>query len=166
MIAGIGAVSLPAGLSGITSSAQSAASTALREASASATAHAGSVGSVGNLSSGEGALGSSETGTQGLSGTEGLGGAEGIGAGESIGGGGAAGTGSGGFGEALTSAIGSLEKTQNNASAASQALATGTVSDPESAVVTVEEAQLAMQLASQIRTKATEAVTQIFQTQV
>jgi len=165
MIAGIGAVSLPAGLSGITSSAQSAASTALREASASATAHAGSVGSVGNLSSGEGALGSSETGTQGLSGTEGLGGAEGIGAGESIGGG-AAGTGSGGFGEALTSAIGSLEKTQNNASAASQALATGTVSDPESAVVTVEEAQLAMQLASQIRTKATEAVTQIFQTQV
>ena len=165
MIAGIGAVSLPAGLSGITSSAQSAASTALREASASATAHAGSVGSVGNLSSGEGALGSSETGTQGLSGTEGLGGAEGIGAGESIGGG-AAGTGSGGFGEALTSAIGSLEKTQNDASAASQALATGTVSDPESAVVTVEEAQLAMQLASQIRTKATEAVTQIFQTQV
>ena len=34
-----------------------------------------------------------------------------------------------------------------NASNASQALATGNVSDPESAVVTVEEAQLAMQLA-------------------
>ncbi len=33
-------------------------------------------------------------------------------------------------------------------------------------MVTVEEAQLAMQLASQIRTKATEATQQIFQTQV
>jgi flagellar hook-basal body complex protein FliE len=33
-------------------------------------------------------------------------------------------------------------------------------------VVTVEEAQLAMQLASQIRTKATEAVQGLFQTQV
>ena len=33
-------------------------------------------------------------------------------------------------------------------------------------MVTVEEAQLAMQLASQIRTKATEAAQQIFQTQV
>jgi flagellar hook-basal body complex protein FliE len=74
--------------------------------------------------------------------------------------------GSGGFGAALTNAISSLEETQQSASAAAQGLATGTVSDPESAVVTVEEAQLAMQLASQIRTKATESVQQIFQTQV
>ncbi len=71
-----------------------------------------------------------------------------------------------GFGEALTSAVSSLDQTQQSADSAAQALATGTVSDPESAVVTVEEAQLAMQLAGQIRNKATEAAQQIFQTQV
>jgi flagellar hook-basal body complex protein FliE len=72
----------------------------------------------------------------------------------------------GGFGGELTEAISSLEKTQANAASASQALATGTVSDPESAVVTVENAQMAMELASQLRTKATEAATSIFNTQV
>jgi flagellar hook-basal body complex protein FliE len=71
-----------------------------------------------------------------------------------------------GFGGELSEAISSLEKTQDSASSASQALATGTASDPESAVVTVEDAQLAMELASQIRTKATEATQNIFQTQV
>jgi flagellar hook-basal body complex protein FliE len=75
-------------------------------------------------------------------------------------------TGAGGFGEALTGAVSSLEQTQSSADSAAQALATGTVSDPESAVVTVEDAQLAMQLAGQIRTKATEAAQEIFQTQV
>jgi flagellar hook-basal body complex protein FliE len=73
---------------------------------------------------------------------------------------------SGGFGEALTQAITSLDKTQQSADGAAQALATGTASNPESAVVTVENAQLAMQLASQIRTKGVEAAQQIFQTQV
>ncbi|MGH2854409.1 MAG: flagellar hook-basal body complex protein FliE [Solirubrobacteraceae bacterium] len=73
---------------------------------------------------------------------------------------------SGGFGGALTQAISSLEQTQTSADGAAQALATGTASNPESAVVTVEDAQLAMQLASQIRTKAVEAAQQIFQTQV
>jgi flagellar hook-basal body complex protein FliE len=72
----------------------------------------------------------------------------------------------GGFGGELTEAISSLEKTQDNAASASQALATGTVSDPESAVVTVENAQMAMELASQLRNKATEAATSIFNTQV
>jgi flagellar hook-basal body complex protein FliE len=72
----------------------------------------------------------------------------------------------GGFGGQLTEAISSLEQTQDSASSASQALASGNVSDPESAVVTVEDAQLAMELAGQIRTKATEAVQNIFQTQV
>ena len=72
----------------------------------------------------------------------------------------------GGFGGELTEAISSLEKTQDSAASASQALATGTVSDPESAVVTVEDAQMAMELASQIRNKATEAATSIFNTQV
>ncbi|HSZ69922.1 MAG TPA: flagellar hook-basal body complex protein FliE [Solirubrobacteraceae bacterium] len=101
-------------------------------------------------------------GVERAGGIEGTGGIEGAGGAEAAGGA----SGEGGFGSALGSAISSLEQTQNNASNASQALATGTVSDPESAVVTVEEAQLAMQLASQIRTKATEAAQQIFQTQV
>lgn len=72
----------------------------------------------------------------------------------------------GGFGGQLTEAISSLEQSQNSASAASQALATGKVADPEAAVVTVQDAQLSMELASQIRNKATEATTSIFNTQV
>jgi flagellar hook-basal body complex protein FliE len=93
-----------------------------------------------------------------------LGGAEGLAhSGQS---GAAAGGGASGFGGELTEAISSLEQTQDSASSASQALAAGTASDPESAVVTVEDAQLAMELASQIRTKATEAAQNIFQTQV
>ena len=78
----------------------------------------------------------------------------------------AVGGGSGGFGGALTEAISSLEGSQLSASSAAQGLATGTVKNPESAVVTVEDAQLAMDLASQLRTKATEAVQNIFATQV
>lgn len=74
--------------------------------------------------------------------------------------------GSGGFGSALTEAISSLEGTQRTADSAAQALATGTVKEPESAVVKVEDAALSMQLAAQLRTKATEAVQTIFQTQV
>jgi flagellar hook-basal body complex protein FliE len=106
-----------------------------------------------------------------LSQSEGLGQTEGSAqAGAGVGGpalGGAAGTGpEGGFSSALTNAISSLEQTQRSSDSASQALAAGTVSDPESAVVTVQDAQLEMQLAAQIRTKATEAVQSIFQTQV
>jgi flagellar hook-basal body complex protein FliE len=71
-----------------------------------------------------------------------------------------------GFGGELTEAISSLEKTQTSASSASQALATGSVSDPESAIVTVQDAQLAMEMASQIRNKVVEATQSIFQTQV
>jgi flagellar hook-basal body complex protein FliE len=70
------------------------------------------------------------------------------------------------FGGALTEAISSLETSQQNASAAARALATGTVTDPEAAITTVEDAALTMQLAAQIRTKATEAAQTIFQTQV
>ena len=73
---------------------------------------------------------------------------------------------SSGFGSELTDAISSLEKTQQSGDSASQALATGSVKDPETAVTTVEDAQMAMELASQLRTKATEAVQNIFQTQV
>jgi len=92
--------------------------------------------------------------------------AEGVQPGSVGGGSGVAGGEASGFGGQLTEAISSLEQTQNGASAASQALATGKVSDPESAVVTVEDAQLAMELAGQIRTKATEAANTIFNTQV
>jgi flagellar hook-basal body complex protein FliE len=142
-----------------------------------------SVSHIGKLGAGESATGGglggvqeaggSSLGSGGASGIEGLGGSEGTGgvggssSVEGTSGAEAPGAGGeGGFGSELSNAISSLEQTQNNASNASQALATGTVSDPESAVVTVEEAQLAMQLASQIRTKATEAAQQIFQTQV
>ena len=80
---------------------------------------------------------------------------------------GPAGTGSeGGFHGALTNAISSLEGTQQDAAVASQGLATGKVADPESALVTVEDAQMAMDLASQVRNKAVEAAQSIFQTQV
>jgi flagellar hook-basal body complex protein FliE len=72
----------------------------------------------------------------------------------------------GGFGSELTEAISSLEQTQDSASGAAQALATGTVSDPESAIVTVQNAQMAMELAAQLRNKATEATQSIFNTQV
>ena len=50
--------------------------------------------------------------------------------------------------------------------APAQALATGQATDPTAVVMAVERAQLAMQLASQIRTKAVEAAQDIFHTQV
>ena len=71
-----------------------------------------------------------------------------------------------GFGGMLSDSIKSLEATQNDAAVASQDLATGKATDPTQVVMTVERAQLAMQLASQIRTKAVEAAQDIFHTQV
>jgi flagellar hook-basal body complex protein FliE len=71
-----------------------------------------------------------------------------------------------GFGSLLGDSLRSLEKTQTDAAAAAQALASGQASDPTAVVIAVERAQLAMQLASQIRTKAVEAAQTIFQTQV
>ncbi len=102
----------------------------------------------------------------GLGGGLSIGQVEGLPGGAQSSGGVGAGGEASGFGGELTEAISSLEQTQDSASSASQALATGNVSDPETAVVTVEDAQLAMELAGQIRTKATEAVQDIFQTQV
>jgi flagellar hook-basal body complex protein FliE len=98
-----------------------------------------------SLTGAEGAAQSSQTGGTGA-----------------VGGGGEA----SGFGGELTEAISSLEKTQDSAASASQALATGNVADPESAIVTVQDAQLAMELASQVRNKVAEAAQNIFQTQV
>jgi flagellar hook-basal body complex protein FliE len=79
---------------------------------------------------------------------------------------GATGSGSGSFGNALTSAMNSLEATQANATNAAQGLATGQISDPTQAVTAVENASLAMDLASQIRDKLVSGVDTIFQTQV
>ena len=74
--------------------------------------------------------------------------------------------GSGSFGSALTGAISSLEQTQANATTASQQLATGQLTDPTQAITSVENASLAMDLASQVRTKLVDAVNTVFQTQV
>jgi flagellar hook-basal body complex protein FliE len=121
---------------------------------------------IGGLSGGLSSALSSQPGAnpaEGLQGAGSTGQAEGLGlsGSEATSGG----TGSS-FGSSLTEAISSLEGTQQSADSASQALASGTVKDPEAAVTTVEDAALSMQLAAQIRTKATEAAQTIFQTQV
>ncbi|MGA2011396.1 MAG: flagellar hook-basal body complex protein FliE [Solirubrobacteraceae bacterium] len=72
----------------------------------------------------------------------------------------------GSFGGMLSSALSSLNSTQAAATTASQGLATGTITDPTQAVTTVEDASLAMDLASQIRDKLVDAEQTIFQTQV
>jgi flagellar hook-basal body complex protein FliE len=72
----------------------------------------------------------------------------------------------GGFGAMIGQSIQALQATQDQAAQASTDLATGQATDPTAVVMAVERAQLAMQLASQIRTKSVEAVQTIFQTQV
>ena len=69
------------------------------------------------------------------------------------------------FGGVLANQIGALEKLQTDAAEGSRALAAGNA-DPTEVVMAVERARLGMQLASQIRTKAVEAVQDIFHTQV
>ncbi|HEY0630700.1 MAG TPA: flagellar hook-basal body complex protein FliE [Thermoleophilaceae bacterium] len=71
-----------------------------------------------------------------------------------------------GFGGMLSNAISSLEKTQTDAASASQSLVAGTATDPTQVVMAVERARLSMQMASQIRTKAVEAFTDVFHTQI
>lgn len=70
------------------------------------------------------------------------------------------------FGGMLADQIGNLEKLQAQAAEGSRALAAGTAADPTEVVMAVERARLSMQLASQLRTKATEAIQDIFHTQV
>jgi len=70
------------------------------------------------------------------------------------------------FGGALSGALNSLEATQANATSAAQGLATGTISDPTQAVTAVEDAQLSMDLASQIQSKLIQSEQTLFQTQV
>jgi flagellar hook-basal body complex protein FliE len=71
-----------------------------------------------------------------------------------------------GFGGVLAHQIGQLDSLQHDAATASQQLATGQATDPSQTVMSIERAQLAMQLASQIRTKGVEALQDIFHTQV
>ncbi len=78
-----------------------------------------------------------------------------------------AGSGDGsGFAGALTNALQALQSTQTTANSAAQQLATGQSTDPTAAVMAVENAQLAMELASQVTTKAVDAVQTLFQTQM
>jgi len=71
-----------------------------------------------------------------------------------------------GFGSELAKQVSGLESIQDNAAQQAQALATGQATDPDAVVMAVEKARLSMQLASQIRTKATDAINDIFHTQV
>jgi flagellar hook-basal body complex protein FliE len=71
-----------------------------------------------------------------------------------------------GFGGELAKQIGQLDSLQQDAATASQQLATGQATDPSATVMTIERARLAMQLASQIRTKGVEALQDVFHTQV
>jgi flagellar hook-basal body complex protein FliE len=71
-----------------------------------------------------------------------------------------------GFGSLLADQLGKLEGVQEQASQASQALATGQAANPEAVVMAVERARLSMQLASTLRNKAVEAFNDVFHTQV
>ena len=72
----------------------------------------------------------------------------------------------GSFGDALSSAIGALENTQNTATVATQQLATGQATDPTKAIASVENAGIAMDFASQMRNQIDTVATTLFQTQV
>lgn len=75
-------------------------------------------------------------------------------------------SGSGSFGDALTSAINGMEQTQNTASVDAQQVATGQTTDPTQAITAVENASLSMDFASQIRNQIDTAATTLFQTQL
>jgi flagellar hook-basal body complex protein FliE len=79
--------------------------------------------------------------------------------------GGLAGT-EGGFGSMLAQQVSKLSEMQSDAATASRELAAGTATDTSSAVMAIERARLSMQLASQIRTKGVEALTEVLRSQV
>jgi flagellar hook-basal body complex protein FliE len=70
------------------------------------------------------------------------------------------------FGGELVDQVGELAKTQTEAAHSARSLADGTATDVSQVVMDVERARLAMQLASQIRTKGLEAFQDVFHTQV
>ena len=71
-----------------------------------------------------------------------------------------------GFGGVLAEQLQSLEALQSEASTQARALADGTATDVSEVVTAVERARLSMQLASQVRTKAVDALQDIFHTQI
>jgi len=75
-------------------------------------------------------------------------------------------SGAGGFGSALMQSVDKLNALQQNADAQAQALATGKATDVSSVAMEVERASLALQLASQVRTKLVDAYQEIFRMQV
>jgi len=79
---------------------------------------------------------------------------------------GATGAAGGGFGAALGQQLQNLTASQTDAATQSQALATGQASDPSQVVMSVERAQLEMQLATTLRNKGVEAVQELMRTQV
>ena len=72
----------------------------------------------------------------------------------------------GGFGGVLGKQLEQLSASQADAATQSQALATGEATDPSKVVMSVERAQLEMQLATTLRNKGVEAVQELMRTQV
>jgi flagellar hook-basal body complex protein FliE len=66
----------------------------------------------------------------------------------------------------LSGQLQSLESSQNNAAQAARSIADGTATDPSSAIVAVDRARLAMQLASTVRAKGVEAFQDVMRTQI
>jgi len=75
-------------------------------------------------------------------------------------------SGAGGFGSALMESVDKLDALQKSADGQAQALATGKATDVSSVAMEVERASLALQLASQVRTKLVDAYQEIFRMQV
>lgn len=71
-----------------------------------------------------------------------------------------------GFGGPLARAVEALETTQAEAAKGAQELAAGTATSPEAVVMAVERAKLAMQMASALRTKGVEAMSDVLHTQI
>jgi flagellar hook-basal body complex protein FliE len=71
-----------------------------------------------------------------------------------------------GFGQALANALDSVQNAQTTANTAEQSLATGQVTDPTQAITDVMNAQMSIELASQVTQKATQSLQSIFSTQL
>lgn len=71
-----------------------------------------------------------------------------------------------GFGDMLSGAIDKLDGLQQQATDASTQLATGQASDVSTVAMQVEQASLALQLATEVRNKAVDAYQDLFRMQV
>ena len=70
------------------------------------------------------------------------------------------------FGSMLSGELGKLDALQQQATTASEQLATGQASDVSTVAMEVERASLALQLAAQVRNKAVDAYQELFRMQV